>query len=34
VRRLARAGRASPEALRTALIVVDTALDQVRRLLR
>jgi DNA-binding PadR family transcriptional regulator len=34
VRRLARAGGASPEALRTALIVVDTALDQVRRLLR
>jgi DNA-binding PadR family transcriptional regulator len=34
VRRLARAGRASPEALRTALIVVNTALDQVRRLLR
>ena len=34
VRRLARTGRASPEALRTALIVVNTALDQVRRLLR
>ena len=34
VRRLARTRTASPEALRTALVVVDTAIDQVRRLLR
>jgi hypothetical protein len=34
VRRLARTGAASPEAWRTALVVVDTALHQVRRLLR
>ncbi|SRR6266487_1257384 len=34
VRRLARGGRADAEALRTAAVVVETALDQVRRLLR
>jgi DNA-binding PadR family transcriptional regulator len=34
VRRLAHSGRVSAEAMRTAAVVVDTALDQVRRLLR
>jgi DNA-binding PadR family transcriptional regulator len=34
VRRLARTGRASAEAVRATLIVLDAALDQVRRLLR
>ncbi len=34
VRRLARTGRVSAEAMRTAVVVVDTALDQIRRLLR
>jgi DNA-binding PadR family transcriptional regulator len=34
VRRLVRAGRASAEAVRATLVVLDAALDQVRRLLR
>jgi DNA-binding PadR family transcriptional regulator len=34
VRRLAHGNRVSPEVMRTAVIVVDTALDQIRRLLR
>jgi DNA-binding PadR family transcriptional regulator len=34
VRRLVRGNRVSPEAMRTAVVVVDTALDQIRRLLR
>jgi DNA-binding PadR family transcriptional regulator len=34
VRRLAHRGQAGTDALRTAAVVVDTALDQVRRLLR
>jgi DNA-binding PadR family transcriptional regulator len=34
VRRLARTGRASAEAVRATLVVLDAALDQVRRLLR
>jgi DNA-binding PadR family transcriptional regulator len=34
VRRLARGSRVSPEVMRTAVVVVDTALDQIRRLLR
>jgi DNA-binding PadR family transcriptional regulator len=34
VRRLARNGHASAESVRAAMVVVDTALDQVRRLLR
>ncbi len=34
VRRLARTGKASAETLRATLVVLDTALDQVRRLLR
>jgi DNA-binding PadR family transcriptional regulator len=34
VRRLGRGGRVGPEAVRTAIVVVDTALEQVRRLLR
>jgi DNA-binding PadR family transcriptional regulator len=34
VRRLARTGRASTEAVRATLVVLDAALDQVRRLLR
>ncbi len=34
VRRLARAGRASQETMRATLVVLDGALDQVRRLLR
>jgi hypothetical protein len=34
VRRLARTGRVSAEAMRSAVVVVDTALDQIRRLLR
>jgi DNA-binding PadR family transcriptional regulator len=33
VRRLVRGNRVSPEAMRTAVVVVDTALDQIRRLL-
>ncbi len=34
VRRLVRGNRVSPEVMRTAVVVVDTALDQIRRLLR
>ena len=34
VRRLARAGRASQETMRATLVVLDGAIDQVRRLLR
>jgi DNA-binding PadR family transcriptional regulator len=34
VRRLVHNGRVSTEAARTAVVVVDTALDQIRRLLR
>lgn len=34
VRRLVRGNRVTPEAMRTAVVVVDTALDQIRRLLR
>jgi DNA-binding PadR family transcriptional regulator len=34
VRRLARAGRASQETVRATLVVLDGAIDQVRRLLR
>jgi DNA-binding PadR family transcriptional regulator len=34
VRRLARAGRASSETMRATLVVLDGAIDQVRRLLR
>jgi DNA-binding PadR family transcriptional regulator len=34
VRRLARAGKASAEAVRAALVVLEATLDQVRRLLR
>jgi DNA-binding PadR family transcriptional regulator len=34
VRRLARTGQAGADAMRTAVVVVDTALDQIRRLLR
>ena len=34
VRRLARAGRAGPETMRATLVVLDGAIDQVRRLLR
>ncbi len=34
VRRLARAGAGSPERVRSAVVVLETALDQVRRLLR
>jgi hypothetical protein len=34
LRRVARAGGTRAEALRTVLVVIDTALDQVRRLLR
>jgi DNA-binding PadR family transcriptional regulator len=34
VRRLARAGKAGAETVRAAVVVLDTALDQVRRLLR
>ncbi len=34
VRRLSRAGRASAEAIRATVVVLDAALDQVRRLLR
>jgi DNA-binding PadR family transcriptional regulator len=34
VRRLVHGNRVSPEVMRTAVVVVDTALDQIRRLLR
>jgi DNA-binding PadR family transcriptional regulator len=34
VRRLVRGNQVSPEVMRTAVVVVDTALDQIRRLLR
>jgi len=34
VRRLARTGRASQETMRATLVVLDGAIDQVRRLLR
>jgi DNA-binding PadR family transcriptional regulator len=34
VRRLARTGRAGPETMRATLVVLDGAIDQVRRLLR